>query len=313
MCGLFGFSSYLDRPQKELNVLTKALAEQATVRGIDATGIAFCNAGNIQILKDAKSAYHMNLKHPDHIRALIGHTRHATQGSEKKNYNNHPFYGRTKSNRFALAHNGVLLNDDELKKKFHLPKHKIETDSYVAVQLIEHKRALNMDSIRFMAEKIEGSFSFSILDDKENLYLVKGDSPLYVLHFPELQLFVFCSTDEILYRALVGTDLLSEIKSKNYDEIVLHEGDILKISPDGKTEKKSFAYSRSYGRQWWQYGYPYQSPASPSNESSARDAYIENLKCAAMWQGLPSSFVDEMLKDDFTLEEVEEYLYEGRY
>ena len=91
MCGLFGFSCYGDEPVKNLAVLTNSLAEHSAVRGTDATGIAFCKNG-IQIQKDAKSAYMMNFKLPDNIRALIGHTRHSTHGDAKKNFNNHPFY-----------------------------------------------------------------------------------------------------------------------------------------------------------------------------------------------------------------------------
>ena len=64
-----------------------------------------------------------------------------TQGNEKFNYNNHPFYGHADKN-FAFAHNGVLYNDIEVRKEKHLPKTKIETDSYVAVQLIEQQGKL---------------------------------------------------------------------------------------------------------------------------------------------------------------------------
>ena len=78
----------------DLSDLTNSLAEQSAVRGTDATGIAFCKNGNISIVKEAKSAYRLDLKHPDNTTALIGHTRHSTQGSERKNYNNHPFAGR---------------------------------------------------------------------------------------------------------------------------------------------------------------------------------------------------------------------------
>ncbi len=45
-------------------------------------------------------------------------------------------------------------------------KAKIETDSFVAVQLLKYKNALNFKTIKFMAESIEGSFfSFNILDN----------------------------------------------------------------------------------------------------------------------------------------------------
>ena len=75
----------------------------------------------------------------------------------------------------SLAHNGVLYNDYRLKITEHLPETKIETDSYVAVQLIEKKRTLNADSLKFMAEQLEGSFTITVLDENNNLHFVKGD------------------------------------------------------------------------------------------------------------------------------------------
>ena len=316
MCGLFGFSSYNEQPVKDISKLTNSLARQSAIRGTDATGIAFSHLGNIQIHKDAKSADKMELKHPDNVKCVIGHTRHSTQGSERKNQNNHPFSGRTKNASFALAHNGILWNDDELKKKYHLPKSKIETDSYVAAQLIEYKRNLSFDTLKFMAEEVDGSFSFSILDDKNNLYLVKGDSPISILHFPRLKLYVYASTDEILYRALINTDLLSEIKRKNYDEIVLNEGEIFKISPNGSTEKVEFNFCRSYyDRQWWQFGRPYATPTPRSCDNASRKAYIEELKYYAMYEGIDPEEIDMLIRSGMEPEEVEEYIYtyEGYY
>ena len=209
MCGLFGFSKYGNEKFDDLSGLTNSLAEQSAARGTDATGIAFCRAGNINILKDSKSAYKMTLKHADDIRAVIGHTRHSTQGSQKRRYNNHPFCGRVRNAKFALAHNGVLLNDVSLRKSLKLPKTKIETDSYIAVQLIESKKLLDADSLKYMAETVDGSFSFSVLDDKNNIYLVKGDSPRCILHFPKQHMYVFASTEEILFKSLVDSKLFS--------------------------------------------------------------------------------------------------------
>ena len=315
MCGLCGFSNYSNKPIKDLSALTNALAIQSAARGTDATGIAFCRSGYIHIIKDAKDASKMEFKHPDDIKALIGHTRHSTQGSEKQNRNNHPFLGKTKNIKFALAHNGVLFNDDTLRETFHLPKTRIETDSYIAVQLLEHKRQLNAESLKFMAEQVDGSFSFSILDNSDNLYLVKGDSPLSIIHFPRVKLYVYASTDEILYKALINTTLLSELKAKEYEEIDLKEGDILKILPNGKTEKSKFDYNKSYGRGWWEYGMPYHYPISHTDEKNARELYIEELKYAAMYEGIEPGQIDELLEAGMTIEEVEEYVYayEGYY
>ena len=170
MCGLFGFSCYENEPVKNLSVLTNSLAEHSAVRGTDATGIAFCKNG-IQIQKDAKSAYALDFKHPGDIRALIGHTRHATHGDAKKVFNAHPFYGKTSNFKFALTHNGVLYNTASLKIAYDLRNSKIETDSYIAVQLIEKQKQLSFDSIRFMAETVSGSFSFAILDNQNSIWI----------------------------------------------------------------------------------------------------------------------------------------------
>ena len=56
MCGLFGFSYYGRESIKDLSTLTNALARESSIRGTDATGIAYCKDGVIQIIKEAKPA-----------------------------------------------------------------------------------------------------------------------------------------------------------------------------------------------------------------------------------------------------------------
>lgn len=305
MCGLFGFSKYGNEEIKGLSKLTNALAVESSIRGTDATGITFNDNGELKIYKDSKSAYKMDFKHPDGIVALTGHTRHSTQGSCKKNYNNHPFKGACKGFKFALCHNGVLSNDKSLRKELRLPKTKIETDSYIAVQLLESQHRLNFESIRFMAEKTEGSFSYTILDEKNNLYLVKGDSPLSVLHFPKQRIYVYASTDEILYRALIDSPLFSALKKGEFETVYITEGDILKIAPNGTIKKDTFNYSYYYGRNWWDYGYC--SYFSGLSDNSAENEYLSELRNFAGYQGID---IDELLNNGFTLQEIEDYIYE---
>lgn len=301
MCGLYGFLHYGTERIKHLSDLTNALAEESAVRGTDAAGIAFVDKGEICIFKDSKSAYMLNLQHGDAVKALIGHTRHTTQGSEKKNYNNHPFLGKCNNTKFALAHNGVLANETALKRKYQLPKSKIETDSYAAVQLIEHKKQLNLRSIQFMAEAVEGSFSFSILDSKSVLWLVKGDSPLYILHFPKRKLYVYASTEKILWRALIETDLLNDLKGGKHEEISIANGDILRIQPNGDVVRDKFRYTDYVGFcqcKWWTY-----------ESVDSTPCYIDDLKAAAAYQGVDSDTIDELLNGGFTPDEIEEYIY----
>lgn len=312
MCGLYGFINYNGDKQNNLSDLTSSLAEQSAVRGTDATGIAFCNSTGVNVLKENKSAYRINYKHSDEVVALIGHTRHSTQGSERRNFNNHPFLGKCKNTRFALAHNGVLSNDKELRKKFNLPKTKIETDSYIAVQLIESQKRLDFDSIKYMAERTEGSFSYSILDDKNNIWLVKGDSPLSILHFPKLKLYVYASTDEILYKSLVDyPPLFSALKKGEFEEIKISEGDILKIRPDGIIERNTFEYSYYYGRGWWDYDSFSLTGLNTSKKSSKINDYIDDLKSVALFEGYSPDDVDELITAGFSLEEIEDYIYCG--
>ena len=303
MCGIFGFINYKNKPLKNLSNLTNLLAEESAVRGTDATGISFVSDDEICILKEAKSAYDISFKHSDNVKALIGHTRHTTQGNCKNNQNNHPFLGHCKNAEFSLAHNGVLFNDADLKIKYNLPKTEIKTDSYVAVQLLEHKQELSPDSIKFMAENVQGSFSFSILDDKNNIWLVKGDSPIEILRFPQYSLIVYASTDVILWRALINTGLLEEIKAGRYERIPIEEGDILKLTPTGAVEKYGFRYcdfSAVKSCNWWNYGI---------YGTGYEQMYIEDLKAVAAYQGYSPEDIDELLENGFAPEEIEEYIY----
>lgn len=310
MCGLFGFINYSGDKIKDLSKLTNYLARESTVRGTDATGIAYVNSGGIHIEKDNKSAFRIDFKHSDDIKGLIGHTRHSTQGSEKKNFNNHPFKGYCQNSRFAFAHNGVLSNDIDLRKKHKLPRTKIETDSYISVQLIESKKFLGFDSIKYMAEQVSGSFSFSIVDDKNNVWLVKGDSPLSILHFPKLKLYVFASTDEILYKAIVDyPQLFSALKNSEYDKIHISEGEILKIRPDGVIDKGYFDYVTYYGYKWWYYGSSAASNIKSNEGKYTRDDYIEDLKSVSGYLGYSPEDIDMLIAEGYDLEEIEEYIY----
>lgn len=306
MCGLFGFLHYGGDEIKNLSDLTKSLAEQSMIRGTDATGIAFCQPKGICILKEAKSADDFKFRHPDDVVALTGHTRHGTHGSEKKNFNNHPFFGRVSNRSFALAHNGVLSANERQRKRLGLPKTKIETDSYMAVQLIEKKKRLDFESLKYMAEQIDGSFSFTILDNTNNLYFVKGDSPLSIVHFPKLKLYVYASTAEILYRAIIDfPPLFSELKRLDFNEIQIEEGEILRITPFGKIEREIFEYFYYSGRGWWDYG-DYGCYCS----YDAEDSYVESLKAVASHLGYTEDDIDTLLKEGFSPWEIEEYIYE---
>ena len=236
MCAVFGFLDYKGKVSNAiLKKLIHYLSVAAEVRGTDATGIAYVRDGSIVTYKKPKPAHKVKLFFPRDTRAVIGHTRFTTQGSEKRNCNNHPFEGHCGKEAFALAHNGVLYNDRELRREQHLPPTPIETDSYIAVQLLEQGQNLDAENIKRMAELMEGSFVFTALRNDNTLFLVKGNNPLTLYHFPALGLYVYASTKSILDNALKTVNL-----NDKYSEVDVSEGEILEINSAGNLSRNAF-------------------------------------------------------------------------
>jgi glutamine phosphoribosylpyrophosphate amidotransferase len=283
---------------------------ESAARGTDSVGIAYTLDGKIEIEKEPKSAYEVTFRLPKNLRAVIGHTRHSTQGSSKKRFNNHPFKGRLQSSgMFALAHNGIIANDIDLRKKHELPETRIETDSYIAVQLLERDKELSMTTIRSMVDKLRGSFSFSVLDDQNNIYLIRGDNPISMLHFTSLGLYVYGSTDQILWKAL-STSLLPELKSGRLEEVKIGEGQMLQISPEGTLSRGEFeclSSSMSDLYDCWDFGWS----GLPKCTTRVKADYIAELKSVACACGHTPDDIDYMLHCGYALEEIEELLYGG--
>ena len=242
MCALFGFLDYGKRtPWRVLQKLVQALANASEVRGTHAAGIAYNHDDRLSIFKRPKPAHKLRFRIPEGTVAVMGHTRLTTQGDQKHNYNNHPFRGHAGTD-FALAHNGVLWNDTQLRSKLSLPDTQIETDSYIAVQLIESLKELSFDSLRYAAEQVHGYFTFTLLDRANNLWFVKGESPLYLIHIPSLGLYVYASTKEIMTAAFKQMP----VRFPQHEVIQVEEGALLRIAPDGKITCERYTVQEDY-------------------------------------------------------------------
>ena len=306
MCCLFGLidtAQYFTRQQK--NDILHALAAASEARGQDATGVAYCHNGALMVRKRPVPGHVFPLQIPYDAAVVMGHTRLTTQGSEKKNYNNHPFLASAGTGSFALAHNGVIRNDRLLRKQEQLPATKIETDSYIAVQLLARSGEVSMDSLRDMAERLEGSFSFTVLDDQNNLYFVKGDSPLCLYHYQTSGVYLYASTKQILEKALqqLSFDWESPI------QVPLECGEILQIMADRQEKRETFddsmlLRSLTCGRytppSWWGVG---------SSAHSAESGHLAALKSVAGYFGIAPWEIDRLMEAGFTETEIEEYLY----
>ena len=301
MCAIFGLLDYKGvlRHKKRLT-LFRALSLAAQVRGTDATGAAWLERGEIHIQKAPKPAQRMRFRFPDEARAVIGHTRMTTQGPAEKNYNNHPFLGSAGKHQFALAHNGVISNEKALGWKYHFPVTQIETDSYVAVQLLQQQGSLGLQSVSAMAEDLEGSFTITILDDRGGICFVKGNNPLSIYHFPEQGIYLYASTQEILNRALRTAGI-----SWNRQTVWVNQGELLRIDCTGEITRGRFNDSRiqpDWNRCWA----PYPMPA-------ADEAYLSVLGRQAEQMGIPAEEIQELYQEGYDLLDLEDMIYGGEY
>ena len=308
MCCLFGMIDYggqLSRKQK--SKILSALSIAAEERGTDATGIAYNADGGIRIFKRPLPAHLLWFKVPEDCKVVMGHTRMTTQGSERYNANNHPFPGTAGTTSFALAHNGVLTNDKHLRKELNLPATRIETDSYIAVQILETASEVSFATLADMAELLQGSFCITVMTDKDKLYFVKGNNPMAIFHYEKLGLYLYASTEDILKAAIRQIP----VKLGRATKIRIDSGEILKIDAEGRISRGQFDDSKLFtstysSRSWghWFLNEPawYQTASDESN-------YLNDLKAVAACYGIWPEDVDAMLADGATVDEIEELIY----
>lgn len=332
MCGLYGVIA--SKGLVGIESLVYELGCAAAVRGTDATGIAYLLDGKLEIEKASKSAYNFRVALPKGTRCVLGHTRRTTQGSAKHNYNNHPFRGLAGHQHFALAHNGVIYNEKDIRSLYQLEDPKIETDSYIAVQLLEHLGQVNFETLKEMAEVLEGMFTITIMETDGTLWIVRNDNPITVVNIEGS--IIYASTPEILMGALAkwDSDLLLDVLTGEgalATNIKVNEGEIVKIK-DGKVSRKSFEVIPRYSYYgptphnitWWddstyfagrggtlQQVTPSITNPSPIQEAATSDSSVETkIREMAASYDIDDDIVEDLLLY-FDQEELLGSLYDG--
>ncbi|MDE0563224.1 glutamine--fructose-6-phosphate transaminase (isomerizing) [Exiguobacterium sp. B2(2022)] len=177
MCGIVGMIG--NTGAKE--VLLKGL-EKLEYRGYDSAGLALMHE-NVNVHKEVGRIAALREIIPAEVDGTIGigHTRWATHGVPSVP-NAHPHQSTT--GRFTLVHNGVIENDEIIKKTLDVP-FLSETDTEVIVQLME-KHFVELGEVEAAFRKtlsdLHGSYAIAMIDseDKERLYIGKNKSPLLV-------------------------------------------------------------------------------------------------------------------------------------
>ena len=147
-----------------------------------------------------------------------------------------------------------------------------------------------------MAELVNGSFVFTILRNDNTLFLVKGNNPLTLYHFPKIGIYVYASTKSILDNALQKIHMM-----KNPCEIEISEGEIVEIAANGKRSKTTFAIK--------DYTHSVFSPYNWDNlnwyETEEQEECL--LEYCRMF-GVPEEDVYLLLDYGFSADEIEEML-----
>ena len=175
MCGIVGYIG------KEKN--TKSLIEilqKLEYRGYDSAGFASLKNSKFEILKRCGSIKNLfeSVSENSVSNCFISHTRWATHGGCTEQ-NAHPHLSSNEN--FAVVHNGIIENYEDLKKQYNLNV-KSETDTAVVAELLEKFKVKTVFDFIDTFKIIRGSYAILTISKelKDTIFVAKEKSPLYV-------------------------------------------------------------------------------------------------------------------------------------
>ncbi|OGH19346.1 MAG: glutamine--fructose-6-phosphate aminotransferase [Candidatus Levybacteria bacterium RIFCSPHIGHO2_01_FULL_40_15b] len=177
MCGIF---AYIGKRNDAANIVLEGL-KRLEYRGYDSWGIAVKNVKRFDIEKHVgKIGVAHTILPPSNFG--IGHTRWATHGGVT-DFNAHPHLDCTKT--ISIVHNGIVENNDVLKKKLIAKGHKFlsETDTEVISHLIEENKKNNSfeEAVTKSFKELDGLNAIVAADSETNeIIAAKNGSPLIV-------------------------------------------------------------------------------------------------------------------------------------
>ncbi|GGL59540.1 glutamine--fructose-6-phosphate transaminase (isomerizing) [Halocalculus aciditolerans] len=219
MCGIVGYAGSRDA----LPLLVGGL-ENLEYRGYDSAGVALVE-DDLTLVKRSGQVEELAAAVPDASDATvgIGHTRWSTHG-EPTDENAHPHTDCT--GRVAVVHNGIIENYDELKRDLREKGHTFasDTDTEVVPHLVEDELAAGKtpkDAFVDVVARLHGSFALAmVVDDGDEIYLARQDSPICVGHGDG--------------ETFVGSDVTAFLEHAR-EVTYLENGDIAVVTPDGVT------------------------------------------------------------------------------
>jgi len=208
MCGLTGvILKQGDRSENDLSSIVdgfKKMLIAANTRGGHATGFALIDKfGGYILVKRPLNAYDFfkdTISHEaldlvfEDTTCILGHTRYATLGKPEKNRNNHPI----RTGNTIGTHNGSIHNHKELFKKYNMERY-ADVDSEAIFRLYEtSESAKDFSENRLPNVRGKVAIVWSDLEFPEYVYMVKGNNPLKMAFIPDLNIYAYGSTLDII-------------------------------------------------------------------------------------------------------------------
>lgn len=188
MCGIVGYVG----ERKCTPILIQGLLK-LEYRGYDSSGIAVLEENNIKVFKQKGRVSNLiELTNDSNLSATVGiaHTRWATHGKPSK-LNAHPHTDNSKS--FAVVHNGIIENYEELKSFLSDEGYKFytKTDTEIIPNLIHYhySNSTEKDSelkflkaVNLACKNLKGSYALEVICkySPNTEIVVRKDSPLVI-------------------------------------------------------------------------------------------------------------------------------------
>ncbi|MBN2396294.1 MAG: amidophosphoribosyltransferase [Candidatus Atribacteria bacterium] len=169
-CGVFGIFNR----NKELNVakLTFYGIFSLQHRGQESAGIAVTSGENILVYRDlglVSEVFNERILNTLKGNIAIGHVRYSTAGMNSWE-NSQPILNQFSGGSFALAHNGHIINQDELRERLSSnraeDKNKRDADSHLICQLIHRSGEEDIEkALEKAVSQLKGAFCLVILTE----------------------------------------------------------------------------------------------------------------------------------------------------
>ena len=236
MCGIFGFyASKENLTENQYIEHFNNLFLLSESRGKEASGLCLSSTKSVSIYKEPIPASLMikkkeyknffkkfikdNFSSNNSKILSVGHSRMVTNGDENNPGNNQPVV----KDGFICLHNGIIVNDEKLWRKYPSLKRKFSVDSEIINSLLAMRMNEGFsfeESISELYSEIEGAASTVLMkQDSSYVYFATNTGSLYIAQNKTDCTFVFASEKSILkkFMSQLNQDFsISQVKPKNF-------------------------------------------------------------------------------------------------